>query len=123
MAEQLERTDIPWLVVGLEIGKFWWQLQHVPMQRCLAVEDLNLDTGAAQRRSQVQQSDWQRAQRSLVEIFHRRLDEEDFHGNHVQRLWCALLSVYYPVHAALMLWERILTPALSQRERGRKPGR
>src|SRR2546428_10238383 len=98
MAEQLEGTDIPRLVVGLEIGKFRRQFQHVPVQCRLAVEDLDLDTSAAQRRSQVQQSDWQRPQCGLIEIFHRWLDEEDFHGGRVHQLWCTLLSVYYPVH-------------------------
>src|SRR5262245_5967851 len=93
MAEQLEGTDIPRLVVGLEIGEFWRQLQHVPVPRRLAIENLHLDTGTAQCRSQVQQSDWERPQGGLVKIFHRRLDEEHFHGYDVQRLWCAALSV------------------------------
>src|SRR5262249_26106686 len=103
MAEQLEGTDIARLIVALEIGKFWRRLQHVPVQRRLAIENLDFDTGTAQRGSQVQQADGQRAQGGLIEIFHRWLDEEDFHGNRVQWLWCAALSVYYPVHGTLML--------------------
>src|SRR2546428_1126266 len=110
MAEQLEGTDIPRLVVGLEIGKFWRQLQHVPVQRRLAVEDLDLDTSAAQRRSQVQQSDRQRAQRGLVEIFHRWLDEKNFHSDHVQWLWRAALSVI------ILYMLRLCQPAARRKE-------
>src|SRR5262249_985131 len=95
MAEQLEGTDIPRLVVGLEIGKFWRQLQYVPVHGRLTVENLDLDPSAAQRGSQIQQAYGQCPQCGLIEIFYGRLDEEDFHSYRVQRLWYPSLSVYY----------------------------
>jgi hypothetical protein len=86
MAEQLEGTDIPRLVVGFEISKFWRRLQHVFVHAGLAIENLDRNASTAQRGGQVQQANGQRAQRGLVEVFHRRLDEEDFHGDRFQRL-------------------------------------